>query len=931
MRRYESGPKAVLLVSLLAVLAACGARLTPEERMDQAREQMAGDDVATAAIHLRNVLQADPSNVEARVLLAEASFRSADFDSAAKEYLRAIDLGATVDEFRLPLVESLVRAGDPRQALRLTEPSDIGDDPEYLYWRGLAYARSGQPDAGRQLLETLRDAPGIGGRAQVALARIALGQQQPAKALAMLAPLEQRMAEDPDFWEVRAFAAMQMRDTELAVSAFDRALAVLQDPLGQHRFVLLAGKTEALLAGGRLDEARELSAAMYSQDQRNQVSNYLMSRVELQSGNAAQALAHAQAVLATQPDSSVGHMMAGAASMTLGLAVQAERHLERAIASDPGNLQARKLLAQTRLGLQSPERALEALAPAVIDGGDSMVATLAGVASVRAGDPDAAVDIFRRRLAADPQDDEARVMLAVSLMSGGRTEEALAELGLVEAGAGVMRQRADMIGIAAHLRSGDLLEARALAAKVAAAAPGNVAMYNTLGALFHGENQLDEAAVWYEEGLKIAPEDTVSAYNLGRVRAAQGQVPRAVELFEGVLAREPDHAVVLTAMAQIDWARGLRDEAVDRLERARRADPADGGSRFVLTQYLVSMGRAGAAAEVAREAVTIAPNSAPAVNALGVALLESGEAENALARFQRAHEINPVEARYLLNVARAHTALGDLEVARTQLVNALALEPENTVMLAGLVDLERRTGRYDAAGETLARLERATGRGDPRVALLRGEVLLSQQRYPAAEQAFQDARRFGMGSRAAVGMFEARRLGGLAAPAEPLIDWLKDSPDDPVARGLLAEHYLSVDDRQAAIGEYEKLIALAPNNPLFLNNLAWLYGEIGDDRAVALARRAHEQAPENPSIADTYGWILHRNGDHVGALELLAKAVAGAPQASDMRYRYAVVLAETGDESGARREAQAVLADTGAANYHEPAQKLLERLGRGGE
>jgi thioredoxin-like negative regulator of GroEL len=63
----------------------------------------------------------------------------------------------------------------------------------------------------------------------------------------------------------------------------------------------------------------------------------------------------------------------------------------------------------------------------------------------------------------------------------------------------------------------------------------------------------------------------------------------------------------------------------------------------------------------------------------------------------------------------------------------------------------------------------------------------------------------------------------------------------------------------------------------------------------------------------------------------MAQAVSGAPQAGDVRYRYAEVLAATGDEAAAAREAKAVLADTGAANYHEAAQKLLNRLERGGE
>jgi polysaccharide export outer membrane protein len=66
-------------------------------------------------------------------------------------------------------------------------------------------------------------------------------------------------------------------------------------------------------------------------------------------------------------------------------------------------------------------------------------------------------------------------------------------------------------------------------------------------------------------------------------------------------------------------------------------------------------------------------------------------------------------------------------------------------------------------------------------------------------------------------------------------------------------------------------------------------------------------------------------------VRVVGQAASGAPDAGDVRYRYAEVLAATGDAAGAVREARAVLANTGAANYHEAAQKLLDRLERGGE
>ncbi|NGX17075.1 XrtA/PEP-CTERM system TPR-repeat protein PrsT [Wenzhouxiangella sp. XN24] len=932
MTRPTLRRSAWVVLPVAFMLAACGARLSDEERIASARDAMAGGDPAAAAIHLRNVLQADPSNVDARVLLAEAAFAIGDYDSAAKEYLRAIDLGADVNDFRAPLVESLVRAGGTEEALRYSEPGDGDVAPEAAYWRAMALMAGGNIAEATELLRSLRAVPELAGLAQVGLARIALAEGRPDDALTLLDEVAGELAGDADYWETRALAALQSGQPEDAVTAFRKGAEVVVDPRGTRQFMFRAGEAEALLSAGQLDEARVVASGLLQDAESHPVANYLMSRVELQSGDGDQALAYAQAVLAAQPESPIGHLMAGAASLTLGQTVQAERHLERAIASDPGNLAARKLLAQTRLGLQSPERALEALGPVLGGSGvDAGVATLAGMASVQAGDADAAVEIFRRRLADDPENDETRVMLAVSLMSAGRTEEALAELGRIEAGEGVVRQRADLIGIAAHLQGGDLPAARELAAQVAAAAPDNAALFGTLGAVFQSGGQLDEAAAWFEEALQLAPDNAAAAFNLGRIRAQQGQLDAAVAQFESILAAQPGNAAALGALAQIDWAQDRREQAIAKLERARAADAADASSRFILAQYLVALGRAGEAVAVAREAAEISPNAAPVVNALGATLMETGQAREALPHFERAREINPLEARYLFNAARAHAALGELDAGREQLVNALALEPDNTVMLATLVDLERRAGRLDAAARAVERLERAAPAGDARVAMLRGEVLLAQGRYAEAEQSLATARTQGAGARAVVGIYQARRLGGLPEPAAPLLAWLEDAPDNAGIRALLADHYLAQADFPAAIGEYERLVEKAPENPLFLNNLAWLYGEAGDPRGVELARRAHAAAPEDPMVADTLGWLLHQQGDNAAALPLMAQAAAGAPEAGDVRYRYAEVLAATGDEDGAAREARAVLADTGAANYHEPAQKLLDRLGRGGE
>lgn len=933
IKKQNSRCGIAVLATLTVVLSlgACGARLTADEKVDLARSELKQGKAAEAVIHLRNVLQEDPSNVPARVLLAESAVRVGDLETAVKEYRRALDLGADIDEFRLRYAEALVRAGAGEEALRVTDPEEAGDAAPVLYWRGLALLRTGATDEAEALFQRIAQDPEMRVRVQIGLARVALARQESEAALAILDGISGEAVGLSEYWEAMAFAYMQSGQPGQAAAAFAKAADTVVDAQGSQRFMYRGGEVEALLAAGQLADARSRAESMLKQIPRHPFANYLMGRVELQAGNPQQALAYGQAVLAAQPDSTQGHLIIGMAHLGMEQNAQAERSLARAVAVDPGNMIARRMLAQTRLGMQSPEGALEALGPITEDSLDSGIANLAGIASVRAGDPVAAIEIFRRQLERDPADDEARSMLAVSLMAAGRVEEALAELKRVSATDAAVRQQADLIEIAAHLQGRALDEAREASARVAAAHPGDAALRANLGGLFLSGNHMDEASAWLEESLALDPDNAAARFNAGRIAAAMGQLDRAREQFEAIVAADPGNGAAVVALAQVEWARGEREAAVARLQKARAAEPGDANSRLLLTSYLVTLNRIAEAREVAEEALVAAPDSAAVANALGAVLLQAGNAQEALPEFTRAHRITPGVPLYLINKARAETAIGQLDVARETLVRALALDPDSFVALSLMVAVERRLGRLEGAARTLARLERVAPAGDARVEISRGTLLLEQEDYAGAERAFASALESGIDSRAAIGIYEARRRAGTGDAAEPLLDWLGTRPDDTQVRVILAAHYIDTSKHPAAIEQYEKLLEGAPESALFLNNIAWLYNEVGDPRALDMAERAHTLVPDDPMVADTYGWILHQRGDSKRALELIRKAAEAAPQVGEIQYHLAVLLAETDDEAGAIKAARAVLAEPTAANFHEPAQKLLDRLGQGKE
>ncbi|MEJ2516299.1 MAG: PEP-CTERM system TPR-repeat protein PrsT [Gammaproteobacteria bacterium] len=916
------------VAALLAVgLAACES--SPAERLDSARAYLEEGNAPAAIIELKNVLQDDPVNTEARLLLARASFQAGDAATAAKEFGRAVDLGASLDEVGAEYAEALARAGASARALEIAgEAMETSGERSRLQWiRGLALVGLGRPDEAEAAFRAAAQDPEQAFRAQLGLARVANAKGDPGEALEILDGLADEGEEVSEYWEIRGFTLMASRRPEEAAEAFRRAIQTSKEAFGGRRFVLRGARVEALLGAGEVQAAAEMANNLLSEARQHPLPNYLMARVELQSGNPKEALAYAQAVLAAQPDSALGNTMAGAASVAMGQPAQAEQYLVTAVESDPGNIAARKLLAQVRLGLRTPEAALEALAPMVAGGPDAQTAALSGMASIRAGDPEAAVELLRKQLENDPDNATLRNFLAVSLIAAGRAEEALEELEQVSSADEEARTGADLLSIAAQLEEGRFALADESAARLAEGRPEDVAVRNALGALFLSVGRVDEAAAWFQDVLRLDPGNLAATFNLGRLAAVQGQPDEAAEQFSAVLKADPDNIAAKSALAQVAWSQGETERAVALLQEVRRQAPNAIQPRLLLAQFLAESGEADAAADVAREAVEARPQDARAVSALGRSLLASGQTAAALELFQQAVALAPNDPRYLVDEARAHAELGSDDTARVTLNRALAIDPEFVPALAALVDLERQAGRLAEAGAAFSRLAAVTPEGDPRLKLMEGELLLATGDVEGARNVLQEAVDANVGGRAVVALWQARAESGDDNPETTLMAWLADHPDDNLVRTLLANQMLNEGNYPEAIRQFEELQRRAPNSPVILNNLAWLYDQQGDAKALEMARQAYRLAPESGAIADTYGWILHGRGESEEAVEILRQAVNRSPDQAEIRYHYAVVLAETGDIANASREVKRILSDTTAVQYHDDAQALLDRLG----
>jgi Tfp pilus assembly protein PilF len=124
---------------------------------------------------------------------------------------------------------------------------------------------------------------------------------------------------------------------------------------------------------------------------------------------------------------------------------------------------------------------------------------------------------------------------------------------------------------------------------------------------------------------------------------------------------------------------------------------------------------------------------------------------------------------------------------------------------------------------------------------------------------------------------------------------------------MRAEDYMRLKQHVQAAADYERAMALLPENAQLCNNLAWLLltgpESLRDDRkALPLAERALKLAGERCEYQNTLGVALYRNGrteDAIPALETSLKHSAGRTDAFDLFF-LAMCHAKLGDPAKAK-------------------------------
>ncbi len=912
----------VLILLILTTITACGKAKDVDALISEATQYYEKGDDKAAIIQLKNVLQQKPDDRDARHLLGIIYNRTGDVRSAEKELSRALSLGMDPAKVLPDLGQALLSLGEFQQVLDKTEtlPENI-DFSEVLTLRGNALLGLGRFQEAKELFDqVLQDKPNFPD-ALIGLARYELSQKDIEAAMRYL---EEVTAKYPDNIHALIFRGDLLRaqgKNDLALDLYGQAIKVRPDQI-----VAYTNRASVLIGLGKFDAAQQDLNSASKIAPGNLLVAFNQALLDFTQGKHTVALDILQKILSTAPNHMPSVLIAAASHFALGSVLQAEQLVNQYLKVIPNNLYAIKLKASILLKNHETKQAIELLTPALRSSHqDPQLLALVGESYMQNKEFEKASEFFEKANELLPENAALHTALALSKLGQGNRESAIVEL---ETAANLDEQspRAGVLLVMAHLQTRDFNKALKAAEELEKDQADSPLVQNLKGSIYVGMKDLAKARASFEKALTLKRDYFPAISNLARLDIQEGKIEQAKQRFEEILKQDKKHIQAMHALAGIALTQNNKNEAIAWFERASNENPNELQPALQLGALYVQLNEGNKALSLAKKLQGSFPDNLSVVELLAQAQLAVNDKAAALENYQKLAARLPDSAATQFHLANVQALLQNQKAAAEAVKKAIALKPDYLEAKLLQARIEVQNNKPDEAMKIAKDIQKHHAKL-PAGFELEGDLLMNQKKVVQAAGAYEKAFSLHNTGQLMTKLHAALSQSGKDKQAnERAAKWLEQHPSDFGMRLYMGVIYLNKQQYDAAIQQFQAVLAQNPDNPVVLNNLAWAYQQKKDPSAINYAEKAYKGAPDNPAILDTLGWILVEKGETARAVPLLQKAVSLAPEVPEIRYHLVVGLQKSGDKDGARQELEHLFASGKAFPKIDDAKKLLKEL-----
>lgn len=419
-------------------------------------------------------------------------------------------------------------------------------------------------------------------------------------------------------------------------------------------------------------------------------------------------------------------------------------------------------------------------------------------------------------------------------------------------------------------RKNRLDDALGLAEKALAKAPNDAAVNVLLGKIYTSQNRSARAISHYERGLSADPNNEETINLLAREYLGGGQTGKAIDVLKSFIARNPELESATHHLGNI-YVFHLKDypKAVALYEGLLALQPDEPRILRILAEIFLAQKNYGKALEAFRKVVTLQPQDLNSLVRIGLLQYEQKNFDGAIATFKSILNQSPKADRVLYYLGLLHQQKKDDEAAiryYNQINPPSDHYSEAIVRQAVLLrNLKQSDKAFALAKEAVQKKPKIPDFYD-----LLSSLYIMDRDYAKAIAVLRD------------GIKQIPNneplLFALGVAYEKMGDWEKSidamrqvlalNQENAMALNFVgytyAERALNLDEAHALI---EKALKLKPNDGFIVDSLGWLHFQQGDlQKALSLVEKANALSPNEPTILEHLGEIHLKKKDKRRAL-----------------------------------------------------------------
>lgn len=859
-----------LILLTITLLAGCEQDIEDQARslaptLNRAQAYVNQGQYKAAIIEAKNALRIDPLSVDAITLASRINIDLGQSNSAFKLLEPLKD--SSTPQIRLLLAETYLARGKFRSALNYLNKPYTATPPEteqqklamhsIKFKSNASLSKYSDSASELELIEKLAHTDKEKADYQYLRATLFFKQNHPDKVDKAIEKGLALNSEHVDALLMKSAIAYRKNNLELSEDTLTSALLALGDTdiMLPKKVKVLNALIDVLSSQGRSSEAFIYTKLLSQHNPKAaEVESKLRDAVELYtSGNYDKAEALLMEINKYAPNAKSRQLL-GLLSIKKGNIVDAEGFLSEGFDPEVANTKSISLLARTQLQLKQPEKVVAMLKEEVKSrSNDSEILALYGLASLASGNEKEGIPALTQALQISPNKHRLRIALADYYESNNKSELALKHLEQAYAAF------PDSIDVQQRLLKQYLLNELTVSATVFYSAlknnPNDSRLNFLVGALQLKSGNKKQATAKLEKAVLTDKTNVDALYALALSKLSDEKAKEAEQLFFQIIEISPENPQGYKGLSQAKIKQGKGSDIEPTMIRLEKKHPTSSGPSEVLSQLYLKQNNIEKAMKSAKSAYKKAPSLVSSRN-----------------QILKIHSVQ----------TQRHLTGNELNLARTEVIEALKISPNSLIFLSDLIKIELKDNNVQEAQKLASQVEMLA----PNTALslaLNSDVALAEGMPDVAMKLITQAWKAMKSDATARKRFTIMSQSDDTKAQLFLDEWAKEIPSS--AEPLRKKGNIALTNKQykEATLLFEKALDRNSSDVVSLNNLAWLYQTQGDSRAKAAAKKAHDLAPNNAAIKDTYGWILAQNGDKAEAIRLLQDALKLAPNNADIK------------------------------------------------